>query len=336
MSLATKYRPRSFESVLGQDHVKIILQKQLDTNNIKNTYLFCGPSGDGKTTIARILANKINKGQGNPIEIDAASNNGVDNIRSIIDDAKQRSIDSEYKIFVVDECHMITNAGWNAFLKCIEEPPKYTIFMFCTTNPEKVPATIVNRCMRFNLSKVSTDKIRERLEYICEKEGYINYSEACDFIAKISNGGVRDAISSLEKCADYNNDLDIINVLAALGNYSYEEFFKLTNNLIDCQEGAVLDNLDAFFNSGKDVKLFIDQYLEFVLDLTKYSIFKDIKVTKLPSSLEKELKYATGIEGAVQYFNRLTETVLDIKNTIRNDSSAQLTIQAMFIKSMRG
>lgn len=336
MSLATKYRPQTFEDLLGQEHVKIILQKQLDTNTIKNTYLFCGPSGDGKTTIARILANRINKNQGQPIEIDAASNNGVDNIRSIIDDAKQRSIDSEYKIYIVDEAHMISQAGWNAFLKCIEEPPKYTIFMFCTTNPEKIPATIINRCMRFNLSKVSTELIKKRLEYISQKEGFTNYDEACDFIAKISNGGVRDAIANLEKCADYSNDLDINNVLAALGNYSYEEFFKLTNDLIDCQEGNVLENLNRFFNSGKDVKLFIDQYLEFVLDLTKYSIFKDIKVTKLPTSLEEQLKYATGIENAVSYFNKLVETVLDIKNMIKNDPSASLTIQAMFIKSMRG
>ena len=336
MSLATKYRPQTFEDLLGQEHVKIILQKQLDTNTIKNTYLFCGPSGDGKTTIARILANRINKNQGQPIEIDAASNNGVDNIRSIIDDAKQRSIDSEYKIYIIDEAHMISQAGWNAFLKCIEEPPKYTIFMFCTTNPEKIPATIINRCMRFNLSKVSTELIKKRLEYISQKEGFTNYDEACDFIAKISNGGVRDAIANLEKCADYSNDLDINNVLAALGNYSYEEFFKLTNDLIDCQEGNVLENLNRFFNSGKDVKLFIDQYLEFVLDLTKYSIFKDIKVTKLPTSLEEQLKYATGIENTVSYFNKLVETVLDIKNMIKNDPSASLTIQAMFIKSMRG
>lgn len=170
-SLATKYRPQTFETVSSQSAIITILRKQLELKKYTNCYAFCGPSGCGKTTIARIFGNAINQGKGNIIEIDGASNNGVDNIRAIIEEANSRSIDSEYKIFIIDECHMITTAGWNAFLKTIEEPPKYTIFMFCTTNPEKMPATINNRVMKFNLSKVDTNLIRKRLEYICEQEG---------------------------------------------------------------------------------------------------------------------------------------------------------------------
>ena len=134
MSLATKYRPNTFDEVVGQDITIKLLTKQLETNSFVNCYLFAGPSGDGKTTIARIMANEINKHVGNPIEIDAASNNGVDNIRMIINEANSRSLTSEYKIFIMDEAHMLTTASWNALLKLIEEPPKYTIFIFCKSN----------------------------------------------------------------------------------------------------------------------------------------------------------------------------------------------------------
>ena len=228
MSLATKYRPKTFEECLGQASTIKILKRQLELKQYSNCYLFAGPSGIGKTTSARIFANLINEGKGNPIEIDAASNNGVDNVREIVASANERSIDSDYKVFIIDEAHSISTQGWQAFLKCIEEPPKYTIFMFCTTNPEKIPATINNRVMRFSLSKVATDAIRQRLEFICQQEGFTNYTEACDYIAKLSLGGVRDAIATLEKCANYDTDLNINNVLACIGNFSHEVMFDLT------------------------------------------------------------------------------------------------------------
>ena len=133
MSLATKWRPSSWDQVAGQESIMLILKKQLSSNSFKNTYIFSGASGSGKTTTARIFANEINNHCGQPIEIDAASNNGVDNVRLISDGAKERSLDSEYKIYIIDEAHMLTNQAWNALLKIIEEPPKYTIFIFCVT-----------------------------------------------------------------------------------------------------------------------------------------------------------------------------------------------------------
>ena len=242
---------------------------------------------------------------------------------------------------------MITTAGWNAFLKCIEEPPMYTIFMFCTTNPEKIPDTIKNRVMRFNLSKVGLDLIRQRLLYICSQEGYTNYTEACDYIAKLSNGGVRDAISLLEKAANYNTDLNITNVLDCLGNFSYDSFFDLTNAFVDKNEGAVLNLIENFYNSGKDLKLFIEQYLEFALDLTKYCLFNDMSCVKIPLSLEavkmpngepssRCMKYVTGFDGSLQYFNSLVESILKIKNIIRYDVNSKTTIEAMCISICRG
>ena len=162
MSLATKYRPKEFSDVSSQSSVIMILNQQIETNNFKNSYIFSGTSGCGKTTCARIFANKINKGCGNPIEIDAASNNGVDYTRDIVKSANERSLDSQYMIIIIDECHVLTSASWQSLLKCIEETPKYTIFIFCTTDPQKIPDTIMNRCQRFNFTRIPEHQIELR------------------------------------------------------------------------------------------------------------------------------------------------------------------------------
>ena len=334
-SLAVKYRPKDFDSVLGQESVIRILQRQLETNKISNCYLLCGPSGDGKTTIGRAFANKVNKGKGSIIEIDGASNNGVEAVRSIIESARERSIDSEYKIFLIDECHMITTQGWNAFLKCIEEPPQFTIFIFCTTNPEKIPETILNRVMRFNLSKVDVNLIRRRLEEICFNEGFENYTESCDFIAKLSNGGVRDAIATLEKCANYDTDLSIDNVLSCLGTFSFDSLFNLTAAIYNGDEAEVLMQINDYYNSGNDLKQFIEQYLDFTIDLTKYILFSDMGMVKIPSSLESRCKGYAGIPDILSYSNQLVEDILAIKNAIKYDVNSKTTVEAMFIAKCR-
>lgn len=335
-SLAVKYRPTDFEDVCSQKSIIKILERMLTTKNYANCIEFAGPSGCGKTTLARILGNKINNGKGTINEIDGASNNGVENIRQIIDDAKLRSIDSEYKIYIIDECHMITTAGWNAFLKCLEDTPTYTIFMFCTTNPEKIPATIQNRVMRLNLSKVDTTLIKNRLEYICNQEGYTNYIEACDYISKLSNGGVRDAIAYLEKAANYSTDLSIDNVLNCLGNFSYDSFFNLTGAILNNDEAFVLETIEEYYNSGNDLKLFVEQYLDFVLDLTKYCLFKNMRVVKIPLSLESRCERYSSINDILELSNKLVDNVLNVKNTIRYDINNKTTIEAMFIKMCRG
>ena len=335
-SLPVKYRPQTFSDVVGQTATIKILKRQLELGEFKHAYLFCGPSGDGKTTLARIFANKVNEGFGQPIEIDGASNNGVDNVRAIIDDAKQRSLDSKYKVYIIDECHAITSQGWQAFLKCIEEPSEYTIFIFCTTDPQKIPQTILSRVTRFNLTRIRTDLIRDRLLYICKQEGFINYEESCDYISKISGGGMRTAISYVEKCAGYSNDLCITNVIQSLGNFSYETFLMLTNALVDKDEKQALKIIEDCFNSGSDLKLFIDQYLDFVLDLNKYCLFKDISLTKIPTSLEDTksalcVKYAISFDNSLQYFNKLVNSILEIKNMLRYDTMPKTTIEVALI-----
>lgn len=336
LSLANKYRPKEFNEVLAQKSIIKILEKQINTQNFSNVYLFCGPTGTGKTSLARIFADKINKGKGSPIEIDGASNNGVDNVRMLVESAKERSLDSEYKIFIVDECHSITSQGWQSFLKCLEETPKYTIFIFCTTNPEKVPSTIQNRALKFNLTKIKIEDIIKKLSYICEQEKYVNYDAGIEYIAKLSGGGVRDAIVALEKCALFSTDLSIINVLECLGTFTYDEFFKLTNAFIDGKETTVLNTIEKFYSEGKDLKQFIDQYLDFILDLVKYCLFKDIKNTRIPVIMEDSIKYTTGIENNIRYFTWLTDKILNIKLTIKHDTNYKTTVEALCLAICRG
>ena len=341
-ALATKYRPKAFDDVKGQESIISILKRQLATGTFKHTYLFCGPSGDGKTTIARIFAKELNHGYGEPIEVDGASNNGVDNVRAIIDESNSRAMDAEYKVIIIDECHMLTVQAWNAFLKCLEEPSPYTIFIFCTTDPQKIPQTVQNRCQRFNLSKIETSLIRGRLEHICKCEGFENYNEACDFIAKLSNGGMRDAISQLEKASDYDSDLSISNVLKALGNFSYEVFLELENAIYDGNQESIIRIVEAIYNEGNDMKLFIEQFLEFTLDLNKYCLFNDISMTKIPSSLEHDngtnlnLAYVTHIEKPVTYYNNLINRLLELKTSLRYDSNPKATIEIQLINFSRG
>lgn len=170
-ALAIKYRPQTFEDLTEQSAVVTILTNQIETNTIKHGYLFCGGAGTGKTTSARIFANMINKGAGTLIELDAASNNSVEDIRRLTEDAQTQSIDSEYKVFVIDECHSLSNQAWQAMLKTLEEPPAKSIFIFCTTDPQKIPNTILSRVQRYNFQRISHKGIVDRLKYIIEQEG---------------------------------------------------------------------------------------------------------------------------------------------------------------------
>lgn len=334
-SLAVRYRPRTFEDVCSQASIIKILKRQIELNEFKNAILFAGASGCGKTTCARIFANEINKGIGCPIEIDGASNNGVENVKTIIRAAQERSIDSKYKIYIIDECHALTSQAWQAFLKCIEEPPTYTIFIFCTTDPQKIPETIKNRVQRFTFNRIPTTVIRDRLSYICRQEGFTNYEESVDYISKISDGGMRAAISFLDKCVGYSTDLSINNVLNALGNYSYDTFFDLINNMIDGVEAPVLKLISDFYDEGNDLKLFVDQFLNFCMDINKYALFKTCDVTKIPSSMEPKLISSTNFDNAAKYYSYVTDKLLQLKNMLKNDTSPRVTIEIMMLQITR-
>lgn len=341
-SLAVKYRPTTFKEVCGNNITVKILEQVLIKGTPKNAYLLTGPSGCGKTTCARIFANELNKGIGEPIEIDAASNNGVDQVRAIVESAKQRSLVGTYKIFIIDECHAITTAGWQAFLKGIEEPPEYTIFLFCTTEPNKVPDTIMNRVQRLNITKIDAAAIRSRLEYICAAEGFTNYTETCEFISKICGGGMRDAITLLDQCADLTTDLALENTKQVLGESYYERMLKLTNCLISGNETYTLACIETLALEGKDLKQFVDEYLTFTLDLTKYILFRQIAVTNIPAYLENSedemtsVVFTTSFDNALAWFNRLTDRLLEIKAAVKYDNSVKATVEAYLLKTCRG
>lgn len=286
-ALAIKYRPKSWDDVVEQDNIKIILQQQLATNTFKNSYLFVGSAGTGKTTCARIFANEINKGQGNPIELDAASNNGVDNVRDIITQAQSQSLDSEYKVFIIDECHMITNAGWNAMLKLIEEPPAKSIFIFCTTNPEKIPKTILSRVQRYDFRRISQQGIIQRLHDICISEELApipdnGYSDALDYISKIAEGGMRDAITLLDKVLSYSTNLTLENTIKALGTVNYDVMMQLTESIYYYDAEKSIKILYDLYNEGKDLKQFVKDYLLFLIDIVMYGRGCDFKYLTIP------------------------------------------------------
>ena len=337
-SLAVKYRPTTFESVAGQSITTKILTKVLEKQSFKNVYLFAGPSGTGKTTLSRIFAKAINNGVGEPIEIDAASSSGVDNVRAIMETASQRSLTGTYKIYIIDECHAITSAGWQAFLKGIEETPEYTIFIFCTTEPNKIPATIQNRMQRFNVAKINSNEIRDRLIYVCQQEGFVNYEDTCELISKLCDGCMREALTMLDQCADLSNDLSLENTKAVLGDSPFERMLKLTNLLIQGNAPMVLGAIETLAAEGKDLKQFVNEYLNFTLELTKYCLFRSMAATNIPAYLENtsdpmiSVMATVSFEGALDWFNYLSTKLLEIKNTIKYDTSVKAVVEAYLMQ----
>lgn len=294
MNLASKYRPKTFKDVVAQTYVKEILLNQLETDSIKHGYLFCGGAGTGKTTTARIFANDVNKGKGNPIEIDAASNNGVENVRNIIEDSRYKAMDSEYKIYIIDEVHMLSTGAFNALLKTLEEPSSGTLFILCTTDPQKIPDTILSRVQRFDFTRIDNDLIVDRLAYIIDSENEegCNYSydrEALSFIGKLANGGMRDSITRLEKVLDYESHVSMEAVSNALGVPDYDTFAELVEAISSYDGARCLEIVSEFHNSGKDLKLVTRNFTDFLLDVCKYWLVRNIALTQLPSHFEDKL-----------------------------------------------
>ena len=277
ISLAVKYRPKEFAEVVEQSATKAILQQQLASGEIKNAYLFCGGAGTGKTTCARIFANEINKGKGTPIELDAASNNSVDDVREIIQQSKTASLDSEYKVFIMDEVHALSNQAWQAMLKVLEEPPVKSIFIMCTTDPQKIPKTILSRVQRFDFQRIGQVAIKNRLEDICDSENRelsedrIKYNAfSLEYIARQAQGGMRDAITMLDKCLAYSEDLTMENVLKALGIPSYDLLVRMFRAYFDYDKEERLKVINEVYMSGYDLKQFIKHFTNFILDFSKY------------------------------------------------------------------
>lgn len=341
ITLAVKYRPKRFEDVSEQDAIKTIIENQIKENDIRNAYLFCGGAGTGKTTCARIVASMINEQKGNPIELDAASNNSVEDVRRIINDSKYKSLDSKYKIYIIDECHALSNSAWQAFLKLLEEPPASTIFIFCTTDPQKIPKTILSRVQRYNFQRISKEGIIKRLKFIIENENwqfdnswqlnsvqedkerrekyYIEYEEeAIDYIAKQAQGGMRDAITTLDKCLQYSRKLTLENVVKVLSSgVTPYELYEFTTLLLDKNTKEAIDKLNYFYMTGIDMNLLLTMYFEFLLNIQKYLVLGDKNVSNLPEDILNKL--STTItpnirEYAQKLYGIMNATKVDIKS----------------------
>ena len=347
ITLATKYRPSKFEDVTEQQYIKEILTNQIISKSIKNAYLFCGGAGTGKTTTARIFAKEINAGQGTPVEVDAASNNGVEQIRIIIDDAKFKALDSEYKVYILDEVHMLSIGAWNAMLKLLEEPPKTTIFILCTTDPQKIPATILSRVQRYDFQRISFDGIVNRLSYIIEKENaemcdncgndfteeeaqrlLIDYEkEAIQYIAKIADGGMRDAISLLDKCLSFSRNLTLENVINALGVSDYDNLLDMTVALLKNHNEAKLDIIENIYRQGKDLKQFIKQLLNCAIDINKYLIYNSYDYIQIPNTFDLTVykQYDTAI------LLDLVDMLIKLNTQIKYETNPKVLIESYLL-----
>ena len=329
-SLAIKYRPHQWSDVVEQDTIKGILQYQLMTGTVKNAYLFVGGAGTGKTTCARIFANEINKGEGNPIEMDAASNNSVEDAREIIRQAKTKSLNSEYKVFIIDECHMLSTAAWNALLKLIEEPPAKSIFIFCTTDPQKIPKTILSRVQRYDFQRISQKGIVNRLADIIVSEN-VPYAdnEAVEYIAKLADGGLRDGLSMMDKCLSYSDELTMDNVVKALGLNDYDVMFRLNTSILENKGSDIIDIVESIHSSGKDLKIFMRSYMQFLLDVCKYHMLGDFKYVNIPSI------YKDGLDSDGDYeksrLRDLLSKIIKLNSDIKWDNSPKYIIEAVLL-----
>lgn len=344
-SLAVKYRPRTFEDVVEQANIKAILQEQLATNTYKNCYLFTGGAGTGKTTCARIFASELNGHKGSPIEIDAASNNGVENVRDIIENSKFKALDAPYKVYIIDECHMLSIGAWNAMLKLLEEPPAQTMFILCTTDPQKIPATILSRVQRYDFQRITFNSIVDRLEKILvdenaeiwkrvpvEKIAEAEYhweTGAIEYIAKIADGGMRDAITLLDKCISYSGEITVANVVAALGTINYQVMLDLTNAVLDRRAADAVKVIEEAHRSGVDLKQFVKQYSNFVLDLCKYELLNGFEYLQIPSTLKPQLdEYG---EDDYAFFQDLLKSMIALTADIKWETAPKPLIESMFI-----
>ena len=306
-ALYRKFRPGEFDEVKGQDHISQTLQNQIKANRIGHAYLFCGTRGTGKTTVAKIFAkavNCLNPVDGSPcgecemckaisagtsmnvIEIDAASNNGVDNIREIREEVAYRPTEGKYKVYIIDEVHMLSIGAFNALLKTLEEPPEYVIFILATTEVHKIPITILSRCQRYDFKRITIDTIAARLSELMDKEGIEVEERAIRYIAKAADGSMRDALSLLDQCIAFylGQKLTYDHVLEVLGAVDTEVFSKLLREILQRDVVKVLGTLEELIMQGRELS-------QLATDFTWY--MRNLLLAKSSDNMEDVLDVST-------------------------------------------
>ena len=296
-ALYRTYRPSTFDEVAGQEHIVKTLKNALATGKLAHAYLFAGPRGTGKTTMAKLLAKALNCDQGigcqcnecknckaiiegthpDVLELDAASNNGVDEIRELIDKVKYGTILGRYKVYIIDEVHMLSTGAFNALLKTLEEPPEHVIFILATTEPHKILPTILSRCQRYDFTKLSDKDIKDRLKAVLEKENVEYNDAAIDIIISLADGGMRDALSILDQVLAYSgNKLDVQDILDIFALESKEEKIALLDSIIDKDVSDVLQRINRYISLGTDIKRLTDDLLLILKDILIYQSSRNI------------------------------------------------------------
>lgn len=354
-ALYRKFRPDNFEDVKGQDHIVTTLKNQVINNRIGHAYLFCGTRGTGKTTIAKILGKAVNcenPVDGNPcgecrsckaieagnsmnlIEIDAASNNGVDNIREIREEVQYSPAEGKYKVYIIDEVHMLSIGAFNALLKTLEEPPAYVIFILATTEAHKIPVTILSRCQRYDFKRISIDTISARLKELMEIEGVNVEERAIRYVAKTADGSLRDALSLLDQCLAFymGQDLKYDNVLEVLGAVDTEVFSDLLRKVIACDTTGCIYKLEELVLQGRDLNQLVVDFTWYMRNLllvkTSDGVEDVIDVSMDMLALLKEEAAMVDLEVLMRYIRIFSE----LSNQIRYSAQKRILIEMALIK----
>jgi len=353
--LARKYRPQSFDQLAGQDHIIQVLASAVSSGRLAHAYLFCGPRGIGKTSCARILAKSLNckKGptvkpcnacpacteitQGNSfdvLEIDGASNRGIDEIRTLRENVKFAPSNGKYKIYIVDEVHMLTTEAFNALLKTLEEPPPHVKFIFATTDPNKVPSTIISRCQRYDFKRVALKVIVETLEKICRQEKFKVSKDALYAIAKAAQGSLRDALSILDQLsAITDKDIKGNDVYAMLGLVETEDMFRLTEKLAAGDCAGALNALDDIIEKGKDLRQMGKDLLEHLRNLMIIKIGGKTlgRLVDYPVDI-KEMYLAQSKDFSVAQILSAIDRVIESQETARVTELSRAPLEIAFAK----
>ena len=354
-ALYRKFRPQEFEDVKGQDHIVTTLKNQIKADRIGHAYLFCGTRGTGKTTVAKIFAKAVNcehpidgsscgecpscKGIAagtsmNVIEIDAASNNGVDNIRQIREEVAYRPTEGKYKVYIIDEVHMLSQSAFNAFLKTLEEPPSYVIFILATTEPNKIPITILSRCQRYDFKRITTDTIAARLREISDAENIQVSDEALHYIARSGDGSMRDAVSLLDQCSAFQFDcrIEYEDALSILGAVDTAVFSDLVRALSKKDVKTGLQLVAEVIDQGRELSQFVSDFVMYARNMLLASTVDDLSgLVDMSSENLKRLKEDASLLSTVELM-RYIRMLSDLSNQLRYATQKRIMIETSFMK----